>query len=492
MLFGLAPSWSFEQGTFAVVAAVVSLTAWCVMRSSKRHALLAPAAFVALLLPTTWLGFHLLSGGHGQETLRFAFHTVPENQGWYFGVPPNPSLAVMTPAIGEAGLPSELLRKLATVVLAVYLLAVLLLFAGLATAIILRRRINAAPRLLLGLGFLACLALFSGSSLSGMLAPSYLIPAVDSVIIAGIGIVYLSIRGRPRALVASAATVIAISFGALVLAYTNEMGSLYAVRVAKADPEISGVHPLGVYQSMFPLIERVHSVPNATVFSTFRGMLDISTNQSPHGRVDYIIHAFDDEEHKRFLETFALGNFSFVHTLRPTFTIGEEWLQTKHWDFYHPLVERYAVVGESEFSLLWQQRPEPLLLQLRKCRRLTPDGQGRWQTPTASSPVFLQLTADYESHNALDSIPIIGKLPRYLLEHQGLANRLPVSLNPSHRSATWMVRSIANAPGWVVPRLYSPLPGATLTVTKIAACEIVMPADVNPAFAHLLFGPDQR
>jgi hypothetical protein len=62
--------------------------------------------------------------------------------------------------------------------------------------------------------------------------------------------------------------------------------------------------------------------------------------------------------------------------------------------------------------------------------------------------------------NALGSFPIIGGLPRYLLEHQGLANCLPVSLNPFHTRTTWLTRSIANTPGRVVLRLYCPLPGA--------------------------------
>jgi hypothetical protein len=100
--------------------------------------------------------------------------------------------------------------------------------------------------------------------------------------------------------------------------------------------------------------------------------------------------------------------------------------------------------------------------------------------------VFLQLTADYAIGNALGSIPIVGGLPRYLLQHDGLANHLPVSLSPYHTSKTWLVRSIANVRGAVTPKLYSPLPGARLIVNSIIACQIEMPADVAPAFEHLL------
>jgi hypothetical protein len=496
ILFGLAPSWAFEQGSFAVSAALASVTAWCLVRPS-RCAIPALSAFVALLLPTTWFAFYALSGGHSLETLQFAFHTIPKNQGWYFGAPPNTSLAVMTPTIGQGGLPLETVRELTAAVVVAYLLAVTVLFTVLVVANILRARINADSRLLLGLGFLACFALLSGSSLTGYVNASYLIPSVNSVIIVSIGAAYFSIRERPRALVASATTVIVISFAAIVLAYTNELTSIQratrAIDVAQVEQKISGVYPLGVYRSLFPLIDRVRSVPNATVFSTVRGMLDIATNQSPHGRVDYIIHAFDDEERRNFLKTFEQGNFHFVHTIKPTYMAGfEEWLQTSHWDFYRSLVERYAVVEQSDFSLLWQQRPIFLPLQLTECRSQMPDRQGYWQISPAKSPVFLQLTVDYEIHNTLGSIPIIGGLPRYLIEHRGLANRLPVSLNPYRTSTTWLARSVANIPAWIAPRLYSPLPGAKLTLIKVTVCEVAVPADVNPAFAHLFSGSDQQ
>lgn len=490
---GLAPCWSFEQGSFAVTASL-ALLATCYRAKVKLWSHRLPiVTFCVGALVSALLSFSILTRGHFVEAARFAYLTIPQNQGWYFGAPPNPSLATLGFPLGsEQAL--QWPRQIALFTVVLYPAALLLLLVTTGLAIALKQRRLVGDELPLGLGFLTWFSLLSGASLAGYLSPTYLVPVVSSLVAGGVGTACALTRGHPRLTLTSETVMAIIALSALAIAWGWQSPSATlddsTLAAASRGMTISGTQPIGIYRSLPPLIRRIKSVPGATLFSTYRGMLDLATAQPLHGRVDYIIHALGDEERGNFLEDFQQGHFSFVHTARSSFSPYEEWLQDSHWDFYRYLIGHYAVVEQSEFGLLWQQRTQALELQPKSCRTLRPDNQGRWKITSGGHAAFVELTARYVIRNPFDSTPIVGALPRYLMEHRGLSNVLAVSLNPHHTSASWLVRSVSNSPGWIVPQLYSPLPGVTFSVKELLACELAIPSDVNPAFEHLMQEPD--
>lgn len=488
--FGLAPSWSFDHGSFAVAAALGVFTVWSLTIRSRLRGMVLLLTFVSSLITMMWLGFELLTGGHGLQAMRFAFLSIPQNQGWYFGAPPNPVLALLGSQMPYNGVSGKTVGNMVLATVLGYLLVICFLVALLIAAVVHARRAKSDLRMSLGMGFLAPFALLSGAPLSGYVWVSYLFSCAHCAAIAIIGFGYSQTQHRPRVRRLIADAMVVTSCVALIFTYTTWYRSRSDVprplTVSSQTVKVSGVLPLETYRSLLPSIEKVRSVENSTVFSTYRGMLDIATGQTPQGRSDYIIHAFDDEEHKKYVETFVRGGYTFAQTIRPTWLIYEEWLQTTHWDFYKPLIKRYAVVGGSEFSLLWEKRAAPLELRLSECTDLSPDTHGMWLIRARSTPAFLQLTARYEIRNPTAMIPVVGGVPRYLLQHEGLANRLAVSLNPHHTSTSWLVRTIIDKDGWITPRLYSILPGVKFTVKAMSACEIEIPVDALPAFTHLM------
>src|SRR5437868_6467201 len=54
----------------------------------------ALGAFVGAATVALCLSFTALSGGAPLAPLKFAYLTIPHNQGWYFGAPPNRSIGV--------------------------------------------------------------------------------------------------------------------------------------------------------------------------------------------------------------------------------------------------------------------------------------------------------------------------------------------------------------------------------------------------------------
>lgn len=485
-LFGLAPAWSFDHGTLAFLAGLSTMATYALVTRSKSN-LHALVLFLTTALSTAALCFHLSTGGHAGETLHFAFQTIPNNQGWFFGALPNPSLSLVRSLLPPSGT-HDGTAVASTVVISVvllYIFLVLLVLGVLVIGIALRRREGAGPRMLVGFGFLFVLSLLSAAPLTGYVWVYYLIGPISSVAIGAITIGSLVLRESPRARTIATRIVGAASLVSLVVAYIYEArafaSTLHSIRSESSETEISGIYPVGMNRSLASLVERVRSVPGATVFSTYRGLLDLATDQPPVGRADYMIHAFDDEEHRRYVEALARGHFVFVHTLKLTYLPYVERLEMSHWDFYRQLVEQYQIVGESELSQLWQRREHPRVLADTKCTQIHPDSAGRWPVADSGNPVFLEVTAEYRTHNPLDGIPIVSNLPRYIIEEEGLASDLPITLSPYHGSATWLVRGLGR-PGWLVPRTYPPWGLANLTVDRMTVCEIAIPEDAMAAF----------
>jgi hypothetical protein len=87
--------------------------------------------------------------------------------------------------------------------------------------------------------------------------------------------------------------------------------------------------------------------------------------------------------------------------------------------------------------------------------------------PASSAEDVLVVEVDYQVHNSRSFVPVLGRLPRYLLALEGSQEGLPVSLPPYERRWTFAVH---RRPG-VTPRLrvvvLALLGGASLSLEHV-------------------------
>ncbi|HEX3865126.1 MAG TPA: hypothetical protein VHV78_00185, partial [Gemmatimonadaceae bacterium] len=155
------------------------------------------------------------------------------------------------------------------------------------------------------------------------------------------------------------------------------------------------------------------------------------------------------------------------------YTQYEAWIEATSWDFYTELLRNYDLTGATEWSYFWARRasPEPPP-ELVWAATILPGYDGV-QLPTVptfagSSPyVLYQVEIDYEVHNPLHVLPIIGAAPRYLIRAVKAIQRDAVTLNPYvTRERFPLIAKSGTAPvlQWAV---YGLFPDASIDVKAI-------------------------
>lgn len=194
-----------------------------------------------------------------------------------------------------------------------------------------------------------------------------------------------------------------------------------------------------------------------TLWSTYTGFFELESNVVNQGGVDYIIHALGQKRRADYLSAFEISKPTFVHTLRPSYTAYERWIQTSTWKFYEDILANYEVVRKTDYSLIWRRKNDlseisnwvdspDKLCQPKFDAWIVPktswDGE---LTPEKDSNVvnlkplavnqFDQdqvyvLEVTYSIENRLAKVPVFGKVARYFINPIGTATPLPVSLPP--------------------------------------------------------------
>jgi hypothetical protein len=476
LVLGLALFVSTEQGLaiFLTYIAVSAVAVW--RRSDRRGQLLESIGALALGLATTFACLLAIGGVPGAiGALRYNLRIVPMDQYWYFGSPPNRFISSVPEGIRMAA-------EMWEVGLGILLGAIL---AG-----VILRRFWRTPDGELGRRHFALLmmsiyALISTASLLGVFVVVYVQPLWRIVIVLGLLEVAewgsrrntsgrtVARHGVPREL---ALLGIVTPIAMLVLVprtigtYLVSLPHVVKAHVFGREPwSAVGIWPqtLRDGQAIIDARRGPHGEP-PTLWSTYAGWLE-ARNGIFHPSYDYIIHALGPDGRAAYLKTFAATSPRLVQTVMPTYTQYEAWIEKTSWDFYHELLQHYAVVGATPWSIFWERLPtEQPPLVLVGHTNVAPGAGSLTLPPVPPSPgapvTLLEIELTYDVRNPLRALPVVGASPRYLIGIQGAVSTDPISLNPYVRTMRFPLLARAGTTPILIPRTFSLLPGASFTL----------------------------
>jgi hypothetical protein len=442
LALGIALFISTEQG-MAVTAAYVAVSVILLLRRGEWRGRLTEMVATVGLAMTTLVVCLLVIGGVGgmRGALSYNFRLVPMDQYWFFGAPPNLFITSW--------------HMVAQIAVKVPLVSGCIVLAIMFAAIYLVRMWRASSETEMGRHFaLAVLPVYGAVSCASMLgsfATTYAGPCWRAVLILlGLEAVRLAERsttpivarqwlGVPR-LVGGA--VVALCVWTLVRiplvprALTTSLPHVIVDHVAGRQPfGISGIWP-----ATLPIAQRTidqHRGPRGelpTLWSTYAGWIE-ARNGIYHPSFDYIIHALGPANRRAYVSTFHTVAPRLVQTVLPTYTPYEEWLEDNDWPFYDELLRWYTITSQTPWSLFWERRATPAAEPRLLGEMDVPPGTTALPLPplpadSSAGTALLEIDVQYEIHNPLRRLPIIGTSPRYLIGIEGALNHNPVSLDP--------------------------------------------------------------
>ncbi len=503
---GLALFYGSEQGLAAVIAfVVVSMIALSrrveadggseraatvtasITDASRVARSIDIASTVAIAVATLVIALVSVAGWHGMiGALRYNFATVPADQYWFFGSPPN------TFVPSWSALPSFLAaRRLIP--------AAMLLDAG-AIALYFVRFWRARDRTVahraMSLLMFAVYGMLSLGSVFGVFTEIYASPCCRVlVLIAVLEFLALADRvgqsgntpnwfGVPRVAAAAALALSVASIAAVPMASAPWTGALKHVLRAHVlgteHFEIGGVWPqsLAVGDSIVSAHRHSDGTP-PSIWSTYAGWIE-ARNGVFNPSFDYIIHALGPANREAYVRTFAESKPELVQTVMPMFTQYERWLENTDWAFYDELLTWYDVAATTPWSFYWTRRSTPapaptLLANLRVSPATSGMTLATLPPPAADAPAdglrLLEVEIDYTISNPLHRLPLFGNSPRYLVSIGGAVSQFPVSLDPFVSTTRFPIVVLRNQRPVLYFATNSLLPGASFTPTAIRLYE---------------------
>lgn len=432
---------STEQGLAAMLAYAVVSAIYVARSKARRAAAIEMVCALALAALFLVLLLTLVAGPAGMAgALRYNFRTIPLDQYWYFGAPPN----VFVPS-WWVGVRMLLLNP-----------AVALAIVGsLAAAVFyLQRRWyvpadDAADRRAYALGFLAAYALVSCSSLLGVFTPSYVQPARRILLM--IALVEwadytartdarrarTSWLGVPRSLAITAGLVSVFAFATVPLVNLTLVVSfphLFTDHLfGDVRFSIAGIWPeaLDADKRIFDAHRGPAGEP-PVVWSTYAGWAEARAGIF-HPYTDYVIHALGPDGRREYVNRFRATRPTLVQTVSPSYTQYEPWVENNQWPFYDELLRSYRVTAITPWSFFWERRVTPLAeAPVVASMPLRPEALGTTlNIPRGDgSPQLLEIEIDYTTHNLFRWLPVVGATPRYLIGVTGAISHDAISLEP--------------------------------------------------------------
>ncbi|HEY2909007.1 MAG TPA: hypothetical protein VGI99_02115 [Gemmataceae bacterium] len=395
--------------------------------------------------------------------IRFAFLEMPQDQFWYFGVPPNPFLVTWFDVATDRPL---WLRAVGPFVIVV--------------AMAIRRMRtypNERPVLLAVLGLVAYGTL-GLASYFGYCSIHYLEPLTRVAIIGGLILAWCS-GWYSRTILAAIAAILLIA-GPNV----SEPSSLFHLpsqarivtkefrKIRDGDcrmaPKIQG--ELDAVTTAIDAHRAARNIDRPPViWSTYAGRIEDHYGIF-HPYCDYAIHALGAKRRAGYLAAFREAQPDFVITFKPSAFGWEPWLRNSTWDFYEEMLLNYDVLPtiQKRFSV-WRRKDAPW-------RNVDPsvgveyslDGPNWFAVPAppgceATWPRVVEV--EYAIDNPLAGVPMIGGLPRHLLGPIG-AQSLPISLPPYRTSWSFPIFPNGNDPPLIFAKTFS-LVGGQVTINRV-------------------------
>lgn len=92
------------------------------------------------------------------------------------------------------------------------------------------------------------------------------------------------------------------------------------------------------------------------VFSTYASALETYRGSYQPSGYDYIIHVLGVDAKDVYMKNFRDGDFSYVATLRESFSVWEYWVKNANWYFYRELYKNYEPVYANTYELFWKKK----------------------------------------------------------------------------------------------------------------------------------------
>ncbi len=473
-----------EQGLAVVAALVASEALLAIRRGAWRARIQETAVTVAVGVATYAIVVLILGGWSGlRGATTYNFRIVPMDQFWFFGGPPNRFWS----RFGQLG-ELSFMRPWIVGTLLVAIGALVRLWRSPAGEDDRQRHAEAV------LGVYATLSMVS---IFGVLVTVYLEPAVRVDVI----LILLAVwREADRLPLLRATNAVWRLWRAAAGALAILMATMYmrfdALRVAAIAPvHVIASHVLGgerpamsqQWQDAVSTGQRVvdefvakeHRTP--LVWSTYSTMLEANDGMF-HPSFDYIIHALGPANRRAYQAAFAKSHADIVQTLKPSYAVYEEWLESTYWPFYRTVLRDYQIVGQTDWSYFWERRATQSLGARVVAQGPVQPDQRSAELNVVAAPdtlTLLEVRMRYHVVNPLRHVPVVGALPRYVVEISGAANRNAISLAPYETERTFPV--MVRGPSRVGLR-FSTLAlvgSAQLVVDSLQVSELNIPAEAS-------------
>ena len=161
-----------------------------------------------------------------------------------------------------------------------------------------------------------------------------------------------------------------------------------------------------------------------------------------HPSFHYIIHAWGPVNRRAYQAAFASTHPDIVQTLKPSYAVYEEWLESNDWSMYRDLLRDYKIVAQTEWTYFWERRDTRSLgSRLIAAGPVQPDQQraGLKVDAPRDTLTLLEVRMRYHVVNPWRHLPVVGALPRYVVEISGSSNRNALSLAPYETERTFPI-----------------------------------------------------
>lgn len=461
ILLALAFQFGTEQG-LAAMAAFFLLKLVPIFKAKQKKPALVHFGALLLLGTATTIGLLAVSTrGHIFEALSYALVSIPNDQGWYFGVPPNyfisweaiqaitfASEAIVLYVAIIAGLALSFIAKKSNLLTPLQQRAVLFLIAyGVIVFIVSATGYYAPATHLIPLqrGMLlvsiAAIVLFAFHFIQQKRMWFY----VGLVLLAGLGsIITLDIRDR-----------------SVAVSKNDVKALLHTAKQArqKDDYFVLSQRWLDATNSFMPLIPK-----DATLWSTYTSVYDSlhGTLNPSKGGEDYIIHALGDERRNAYNQQFIHDRPDYVITMRPSFFSYEEWLWSGHWAFYKQLFTNYELIAHNRSHVLWKLKTDASAVPDSAPQSASKTANNSFTLPgnPTDRPIVYEVSVNYTASSNL-GLSRLDKLGRYFIDIKNTdIMHCPVSL-PSDKT-NWTF-PVAVAPYQQNVSLTASTPGPLIT-----------------------------
>ncbi len=472
-----------EQGIAAIIAYLVVRTVSLLREQRTIWSLVRPAVEGLLIVAGILLMLTIITLGRPFKPLVYALISIPQEQAWYFGSPPNYYLSgeYIWPFLSSSFM---------------YPSYILLVLGSIAFVLARRRNIVTSAHATAAI-LLSIYGLLTLGSLLGYFSPlTQFFPAtrIAMTLLAGVAVatvfderVWKSLqavrqrrksRGSLLKLGLIAAPLLMggyISYSAVRTATEFSEFQLQTIvnlsRAAYRDTDSIALTPeyKEAVNGFKPEI-----VPGADVWSTYSNIYESNAGifvPADDGQ-DYIIHALGEHDREAYNQQFVNAKTDYAITLRPSYFPYEEWLWTKTWPFYRQLLTNYTLTKENNMHYLWKYSGGQTPVNAWENLRLA-NNEYRLPGNRSERPKLYEVKVTY---NIPVGLPLLNKLPRHFIESSGTAMQYAASLPPYEQE--WVI-PVFLTPGQTRPNLQMTLkgilPGASIDVGNIQYRELVLP-----------------